>query len=319
VATKFPEKGLKQQSSFYLPELDSLRFFAFLAVFLCHLPVASHWEYELRRADTFGVEKIVHTLFSAGSYGVDLFFALSAYLITELLMQEKERSGSIHISKFYLRRTLRIWPLYYAFVAGCYLASQFNGAVAIAFALFVGNFTFPLVLKDLPLGVQILWSISVEEQFYLIWPHIARFLNRTSLLVAGVILWIATIIFRYASLRHGRPPSLIWYFSPARLDPLACGILISVLVQSVGKNPLERFRPLLIFTGISCWLVASYSNFDVPDAAPMTVVIAYILIALGAGAFILAASVYETRGSCIPGLYTWGESLTGYIYSTRPF
>jgi peptidoglycan/LPS O-acetylase OafA/YrhL len=116
-----------------------------------------------------------------------------------------------------------------------------------------------------------------------------RFLTRSSLLVAGVTLWIVTIIFRYASLRHGKPPALIWYFSPARLDPLACGILISVLVHRVGKNPLERFRPILIFTGIACWFVAGYSSFDVPDTAPMTVVTAYILIALGAGAFILAA------------------------------
>jgi len=289
VASKFPATGLKQQSRFYLPELDSLRFFAFLTVFLCHLPVASHWEWELRRVDTFGVEKIVHSLFSAGSYGVDLFFALSAYLITELLMQEKERTGSIHVSKFYLRRILRIWPLYFAFVAGCYLASQFNGAVAIAFVLFVGNFTFPLLLKHLPLGVQILWSISVEEQFYLIWPHVARFLTRATMLTAGIALWVATIIFRYISLRHGKPPSLIWYFSPARLDPLACGILISVLIHSGERNPLERFRPVLILAGIACWLIASFSDFNEPDAAPMTVVLAYILIAVGAGAFILAA------------------------------
>jgi peptidoglycan/LPS O-acetylase OafA/YrhL len=289
VASKFPATGLTQQSRFYLPELDSLRFFAFLAVFICHLPVASHWEYELRRPDGFGIEKILHSLFSAGSYGVDLFFALSAYLITELLMQEKERSGSIHVSKFYLRRILRIWPLYFAFVAGCYLASQFNGAVAIAFMLFVGNFTFPVVLKQLPLGVQILWSISVEEQFYLIWPHIARFLTRASLLGAGISLWVVTIVIRYVSLRYGKPPSLIWYFSPARLDPLACGILISVLVHSVGKNPLGRFRPVLMFAGIACWLIASFSDFNQPDTAPMTVVLAYILIALGAGAFIFAA------------------------------
>jgi peptidoglycan/LPS O-acetylase OafA/YrhL len=288
VASKFPATRLTQQSSFYLPELDSLRFFAFLAVFICHLPVASHWEYVLRRPASFGVQEILHSLFDAGSFGVDLFFALSAYLITELLMQEKERSGSVHVNKFYLRRILRIWPLYFAFVAGCYLASQFNGAVAIVFILFVGNLTFPLVLKGLPLGAQILWSISLEEQFYLIWPHFTRFLTRASLLGAGLVLWVATIVLRYISFRHGKPPSLIWYFSPARLDPLACGILISVLVHSGQRNPLEGFRTILMLAGIGCWLVASFSGFNQPDATSISVVLAYVLIALGAGAFILA-------------------------------
>jgi peptidoglycan/LPS O-acetylase OafA/YrhL len=90
---------------FYLPELDGLRFFAFLAVFLCHV-----------RPD-FIVHRQFHGLgltllasaWDAGSFGVDLFFALSAYLITELLTRENEMFGHLNVKAFYKRRILRIW------------------------------------------------------------------------------------------------------------------------------------------------------------------------------------------------------------------
>ena len=289
VPSKVRATGRTRQSSFYLPELDSLRFFAFFAVFLCHIPVAANWEYVLHRPESFGVQKILHSAFDAGGFGVDLFFALSAYLITELLMQEKERFGSVNVYKFYLRRILRIWPLYFAFIAGFYLFSRFTGLLAIAFMLFMGNLMFPIVFWNLPLGAQILWSISLEEQFYLVWPHIVRFLHRGNLLAAGIILWAATIVFRYLTYRHGKTPFMIWYFSPARLDPLACGILISVLLHGTGNNPFARFRPVMLVVGAACWLLTSLSNYREADASAATVIVAYILIALGAGAFMLSA------------------------------
>src|SRR5579863_4606045 len=86
---------------FYLPELDVLRFFAFLAVFLFHAPPLGH------RGHSF-----VDDLATIGIFGVDLFFALSAYLITRLLLREREATGRIDIKSFYIRRLLRIWPLY---------------------------------------------------------------------------------------------------------------------------------------------------------------------------------------------------------------
>jgi peptidoglycan/LPS O-acetylase OafA/YrhL len=93
---------------FYLPELDSLRFFAFLGVFIAHVsPISS-----LRPLYALPI-------FAAG-FGVDLFFTLSAFLITELLMREKERFGSLNVGAFYTRRILRIWPLYFTYVAAVF-------------------------------------------------------------------------------------------------------------------------------------------------------------------------------------------------------
>src|SRR3981081_108514 len=94
---------------YYRPELDVLRFFAFLSVFLFHgLPsvvVANHTGWS-RRAATIAAD-----FKSAGRFGVCLFFVLSSFLITELLMRERCSTGTVHIKAFYVRRILRIWPL----------------------------------------------------------------------------------------------------------------------------------------------------------------------------------------------------------------
>src|SRR5689334_16690304 len=89
-------------ATFYRPELDAVRFFAFLAVYLHH-----------------SFSSLV-----AGAFGVDLFLVLSAYLITELLQLEVNRTGGLDVRRFYARRILRIWPLYFAFLGISYLATK---------------------------------------------------------------------------------------------------------------------------------------------------------------------------------------------------
>ncbi|MGH7932033.1 MAG: acyltransferase family protein [Candidatus Binataceae bacterium] len=118
-------------SRFYVPELDSLRFFAFLSVFVCHL---------------FAVLGSPLFLSNIGTFGVDLFFTLSAYLITELLMREKEQFGKLNVGSFYLRRALRIWPLYLGFVAAVFAVLRIRPIVRVSnayfifLAIFLGNF-----------------------------------------------------------------------------------------------------------------------------------------------------------------------------------
>ena len=120
-----------EAARFYVPELDSLRFFAFLAVFICHL---SH--------ELGGSLVITNT----GTFGVDLFFTLSAYLITELLMREKERFGRVDVKSFYVRRILRIWPLYLGFLATVFIIVKLHPVprvtdiYLITYMVFLGNF-----------------------------------------------------------------------------------------------------------------------------------------------------------------------------------
>src|ERR1700758_1374563 len=101
---------------FYRPELDVLRFFAFLGVFIFHAAPRTMDFYD-RAGYPHWLSSLLIPTFGAGAYGVDLFFALSAYLITSLLLRERSATGALDLRGFYLRRILRIWPLYLAFVA----------------------------------------------------------------------------------------------------------------------------------------------------------------------------------------------------------
>jgi peptidoglycan/LPS O-acetylase OafA/YrhL len=153
--------------TFYLPELDCLRFLAFLGVFAFH---ARHSLEGIAPISWLLGMSITNAAY-AGSFGVDLFFVLSAFLITELLLREKETTGSLNVPAFYVRRILRIWPLYFFFlgiVAVLHLfdpSQQFGWRYLISFGLLSGNWA--IVLFGVPASVaNILWSVCMEEQFY---------------------------------------------------------------------------------------------------------------------------------------------------------
>lgn len=131
------------------------------------------------------------------SFGVDLFFTLSAYLITELLMRERQRCGAIDVRSFYIRRALRIWPLYFGALlvasAGSFLLPQLAGVRVCLpwFFLFAGNFAS---VGALPLAVAALWSISVEEQFYGLWPLALSRLTRRGAIRTAIALWALSLL-----------------------------------------------------------------------------------------------------------------------------
>ena len=179
----------------YHPELDLLRFVAFLAVFMHHALPRDASLY-IRQGLSPAATQWLLTAKEAGAFGLDLFFALSSYLITELLLREYANRGSINVSAFYIRRALRIWPLYFTFLAFTVLVvptifpKENLGAIYIvSFALFVGNWV--CAMKGLPFSVAgPLWSISVEEQFYIGWPLLLRFVgvNRIKQIAIGMLM-----------------------------------------------------------------------------------------------------------------------------------
>src|SRR3954467_3123568 len=124
---------------FYRPELDLLRLLAFALVFLTHGPRLGHSSVSWRQALFAAYNNGAHS----GIYGLCLFFFLSSYLITELLLREQETTGTVHLASFYRRRILRIWPLYYLAVglsALCLLLppdSRFNWHQILYLLLFV--------------------------------------------------------------------------------------------------------------------------------------------------------------------------------------
>jgi len=286
----------KAARRFYLPELDVLRFFAFFGVFVYHLPVPFVLNF-YENHDRIG------SLGNAGAFGVDLFFTLSGYLITRLLLRERDETGDINLKAFYARRTLRIWPLYYFSIAVAFLLTHLAASIGSSpevlgnlfapmkpgayffMAIFLYNFNFYGCLLTYPLPLMgLLWSISVEEQFYLFWPSFARWLPRRRIVVIPIVMIAVACILR-ASLTFDLQ-RLVWNNTFTRLDPMAVGILIALWPP---LNPGAALRGLLMLVGIASWMFAgSYCGLPNQNNA-LFISMGYPAIAIGSGAFVLAA------------------------------
>ena len=304
-----PETVSAENSNFYLPELDGLRFFAFLAVFLSHVAVFSNGGSEAKPA-------IIQIFNLMGRFGVDLFFALSAYLLTVLMIREKDKFGRLDVRAFYMRRLLRIWPLYFTWIAALMLTrrlwSDYSAGFFVPWLLFAGNFQASLIAIN-SLVVLPLWSLSVEEQFYLIWPLLVRNLTRRGLVVAGAVIWILTGCVRFELILHGFTPHQIWFTGFARLGSMAAGILLAALM----RRPIHWDRRILFVFGLLCWAEAGTCHLLLsrPEgfAAPMW---GFTIAAIGSVAFLIAA-IGVKRGNLLtsaPIVYLGRISYGLYIF-----
>jgi peptidoglycan/LPS O-acetylase OafA/YrhL len=199
-----------------------------------------------------------------GVYGVPVFFFLSAFLITELLERERELTGRINVRAFYVRRILRIWPLYFLIFFGLVFLNQFlPGAGAdspgkwLSFMLFAGNWyiTFNGWIEY---PVNPMWSLSVEEQFYIAIPLLAMLGRRTLVAVNIAVLAVAYgVIINYA--RHFPPGGAFsgqWTNSFVQFQFFAGGMLLALFLR--GRRPDWHIatRIALFGVAIGLWLVA---------------------------------------------------------------
>jgi peptidoglycan/LPS O-acetylase OafA/YrhL len=185
------------------PGLNALRFFAAIAV------VCSHVEL-LKGYNGFpnAYENVV--VYEVGRLAVTFFFVLSGFLITWLLLEERRETGTVAVKKFYLRRILRIWPLYYATVLLAFFVFPHLAALAMPRMEHpaAAAKTFPLFALFLPqLALSIYppvafaepaWSIGVEEQFYLLWP-VAMKRMRSFVTLALIVIGV-TLAARYGAI-----------------------------------------------------------------------------------------------------------------------
>lgn len=255
---------------FYHPELDALRLFAFLAVFIHHALPRDAALYINNGLPPL-VSQLVVTAKQAGAYGVDLFFVLSSYLITELLIREHTKRGSFSISAFYIRRALRIWPLYFTFLAiTVFLVptilpeDQFGTIYIASFALFFGNWV--CAANGLPFSVASpLWSISIEEQFYFAWPPLLRLFGIERIKHLAIAMLLIAISTRFILAANAVEHPAVWCNTIARLDSIALGALLAVALG--GRAPRLKPAARLLFAGASLamfLLVAKYLRQDGP-------------------------------------------------------
>jgi peptidoglycan/LPS O-acetylase OafA/YrhL len=315
----------KAAKRFYRPELDSLRFFAFLAVFLFHVTPRDPRAYSHHLFVPRALVPWICGIAGAGAFGVDLFFALSAYLITGLLLREKEVRGHIDVKAFYARRILRIWPLYFLFIAIAVAIPVWDYTQKLpwqyvaGYLLLAGNWVY--ALKGLPASVAIpLWSISIEEQFYLLWPPILRRITRRKLVYVVVVLLLLANLARIALVSAHASGAAIEYNTFARIDPIALGILVACLLgdRSPRLSPAGRFG-LAFVALLTLAAVGTYAHLNAPQlpAPVIGTLVGRPLVALASATILVAfvgaagpARILASRGLVYLGKISYGL----YVY-----
>jgi peptidoglycan/LPS O-acetylase OafA/YrhL len=274
----------QKQQRYFQPELDVVRFVAFFFVFIHHN--ASHDPVAFGASRWWAIPLAAFT--NACGFGLCLFFTLSAYLICELLLREKERSRTIDIRSFYIRRVLRIWPLYFLGIGiGCVLALRYHqtGDLLLfgAFAIMAGNWFMVFVHSTgNPMGV--LWSISVEEQFYLFCPLAIWKLTRRGLyILSAFILVVANLSLLFLG-NHHNDTLLVWFNGLVQFQFFAVGMIVCLVLR--GKLPKLPVSIRLAMHGsaVLLWFIACYV-FHVLQLAPATsglsLMTGYALVAFG--------------------------------------
>src|SRR5713101_6650213 len=279
---------------FYYPELDAIRFFLFCAVWSFHALPREESVYAMYHVPAV-LADLITGIIKAGMCSLDLFFVLSAFLITELLLRERELRGSADLKAFYIRRLLRIWPLYFFVLAlACLFSvfdrSQFLGwGYGVAYLLFMGNWID--IFRGFPRAriIAPMWSVSFEEQFYLLWPLVlVRASKRTICRIAIGLLAVANFVRLILLLKHqgGQP---IWWNTFARLDTIAFGILLAMILHRRTLRLGLPARLALLLGGFAAWVVVgNYCGLLDPFPTIVRGMIGYPLMSLGCVAIFLS-------------------------------
>lgn len=182
----------------YIPSLNGLRAVSILIVILHHMARMNFGEARM----PFPID-----IFFDGSLGVNVFFVISGFLITTLLMEEERSTGTISLKGFYIRRTLRIFPAYY-FLLLVYFVLQCFSILHFTTRSWLSSVFYYKYLDGQDWESGHFWSLSVEEHFYLLWPMVFFFFKRFRAFFAfGVILLVA--FFRYNAYVHYFPSPML--------------------------------------------------------------------------------------------------------------
>ncbi len=231
----------------HIPALDGLRGIAILFVMLFHYVTACDFG-----SDAYVTRKILGVAVNMWA-GVDLFFVLSGFLITGILLRAKDKPG--YFTNFYMRRCLRIFPLYYgaliilfvivprfvpvdtADVKRIYDSQGWLWAYSEDFAIAFHNEDYFDVSW---LWVGHFWSLGVEEHFYLVWPLLVFACSGRKLLWATIAFAASAPLVRVAMLAHGMAPHAVYTLTFCRTDELAIGGLVAILARERTYESLAR-------------------------------------------------------------------------------
>jgi peptidoglycan/LPS O-acetylase OafA/YrhL len=284
----------------HVKALDGVRGIAILLVMVHHMTFiqAAGREYGL-----------IADVGASGWIGVDVFFVLSSFLITGILLDSKGTDG--YFSNFWIRRVLRIVPLYYAvlFISFAVLPHVPHPKLANFGRVAEDEWYYWLFLSNISIAkangfrhgiVDVTWSLAIEEQFYLLWPFLIAFLSRRSLVITLALLFAGTVLLRIVLITNGVDPIPIYVLTPTHLDPIIVGAAVAILIRSPfpinGLQILVWFT-MLITSALLIGLFATRGGLRSEDAVMLSV--GFPIIAIFSGGLILSALINKATGAML--------------------
>lgn len=275
--------------------LDGVRGIAILMVLSCHLSfqgdiVGSSWLMHL-------VQKVMF----AGWAGVDLFFVLSGFLITGILLDTSRAAN--RWASFYARRALRIFPLYYFAIIAAFLAAPLFPILMPLYPSPTGWFSYVAYFQNwyMPLKEPThvilgqFWSLGVEEQFYFVWPACVWFFPRTRLVMTCAMGCVIALTVRCIMTWFHASSDLLLMTTVTRMDALLCGAFCAICVRdSELFSRVRRAVPYVIGIAIVGMFFIKVVVHDPGTRGPYMMSVGFTLIAAVFGAFVLFA--YESTG-----------------------
>ncbi|MEO5903535.1 MAG: acyltransferase [Gemmatimonadaceae bacterium] len=267
----------------YVPALDGVRGLAILIVMLGHFAIGF--------ATAGPADVVLKTLMQTGWAGVDLFFVLSGFLITGILLEAK---GAPHYFKnFYARRILRIFPVYYAFLFAFFVllpivkppapGGPFDGWNVSQwwFWGYLSNLQILFPAWPRPEPLSHFWSLAVEEQFYLFWPAVVLFTSRKGLLRTCVAFMLISVALRIWLQTTGINPTAGYRITPARLDTLGTGAALAILVRDPHWWPtIRRLAPPAIPAALAGLVIVSIPTRSMLQTGFLIQAIGYTLLSI---------------------------------------
>lgn len=219
--------------------LDELRGLSVIWVFICHGTGLTTW--------------IPMPFAGYGFHGVVLFFMVSGYLITRILMESRDRDN--YFTTFYINRLFRIWPLMLAALIACALVWPESARPIVTNLLLVNNYAYAVGIEPV-MRTDVMWSLAIEEQFYLFWPVLVWLLNRTALLYVTAAIVVVGLAFD----AHLLPPGhmITTKATHANMQYIAMGAMVAF-----GR---EGFRYLLgAWALFAIWWLLRHGFGALPD------------------------------------------------------
>lgn len=245
----------------YFRNLDALRFYAFLGAFMSHT---------ILLPDTGNMlSEVLLSLMTLHFLGVPFFFSLSGFLISYRLLIEKEKYGDVRLLRFYKNRILRVWPAYYIILLVSFVLLPFVADLLhtkgptlpaiLPFVLFYVNFYIIENGSFFTFALVILWSISIQEQFYILWGMVMKFISNKLTVLTFVTLLAISIAFSFCYL-HVYPESsnLLAIHSLFALQNFCTGALAALLYFKRKKSSLRSNLRRMVFASAYVILPVSY-------------------------------------------------------------